>query len=135
MQFCLLTDAKPLFVATDDRNVKFETLTAANMSNISNTRIVFNEKALQTETVCRNFGIKCTTEVVKDIMRLRYSDLLVCTFSSQICRLAHELRCADRGPIQCALDTVTLDDKYYANGWCVKVSASGIRPVACNTEN
>lgn len=51
---------KPLFVATDDKHVQTEALEMA--SNYTNRELVFNEKALKSGNVCRNFGLKCNSQ-------------------------------------------------------------------------
>jgi len=35
----------------------------------------------------------------------------------QVCRMAHELRCAAMGPHRCVLSTTSLDDQYYGVEW------------------
>ena len=51
--------------------------------------------------------------IIKDIFKLAFSDFLVCTFSSNVCRLAYELRMALRPFVSHLYEVVSLDMDYF----------------------
>lgn len=51
--------------------------------------------------------------IIKDIFKLALSDFLVCTFSSNVCRLAYELRMALRPFVSHLYEVISLDMDYF----------------------
>ena len=51
--------------------------------------------------------------IIKDVFKLAFSDFLVCTFSSNVCRLAYELRMAYRPFVSNLYEVITLDMDYF----------------------
>ena len=51
--------------------------------------------------------------IIKDIFKLAFSDFLVCTFSSNVCRLVYELRMALRPFISNLYEVITVDMDYF----------------------
>ena len=50
---------------------------------------------------------------MKDVFKLAFSDFVVCTFSSNVCRLAYELRMALRPFVGHLYEVVSLDMDYF----------------------
>ncbi len=50
--------------------------------------------------------------IIKDLFVLAHSDFLVCTFSSNVCRLAYELRLALKPFVSDLYEVVSLDNDY-----------------------
>ncbi|CAF0725864.1 unnamed protein product [Didymodactylos carnosus] len=100
---------KRVFIATDDPSVfkdarsKFPDYIFYGDANIS-----------QTAQLNSRYGTESLKGVVLDIHFLSLSDYLVCTFSSQICRVAYEIM-QQRHP-DAAWRIQSLDDIYYFGG-------------------
>ena len=50
---------------------------------------------------------------MKDVFKLAFSDFVVCTFSSNVCRLAYELRLALRPFVVDLYEVITVDIDYF----------------------
>ena len=50
---------------------------------------------------------------MKDVFKLAFSDFVVCTFSSNVCRLVYELRMAIRPFISGLYEVITVDMDYF----------------------
>ena len=50
---------------------------------------------------------------MKDVFKLAFSDFVVCTFSSNVCRLVYELRMALRPFISGLYEVITVDMDYF----------------------
>ena len=51
--------------------------------------------------------------IMKDVFKLAFSDFVVCTFSSNVCRLVYELRMAVRPFISGLYEVITVDMDYF----------------------
>ncbi|VDP76049.1 unnamed protein product [Echinostoma caproni] len=71
----------------------------------------------ETASVFRRSQADSVAGIALDILALSKTDFLVCTFSSQVCRVAYELMQARHGDLGDASDRVqSLDDIYYFGG-------------------
>lgn len=69
-----------------------------------------------TATVGRRYSFDSLKNIILDVWLLSETDYLVCTFSSQVCRLAYELMQSRVPHIDRHMDFFSLDDIYYFGG-------------------
>lgn len=72
-----------------------------------------DENAAQASVLENRYTDKGQDAIVKDVFKLAFSNFLVCTFSSNVCRLAYELRMALRPFVADLYEVVTLDMDYF----------------------
>ncbi|XP_027198736.2 alpha-(1,6)-fucosyltransferase 8 isoform X1 [Dermatophagoides pteronyssinus] len=102
-----------VYLATDDSSVwkkevpKFQSkgYTFIGDSEISNTA-----------SVNRRYSFDSLKNIILDVWMLSETDFIVCTFSSQVCRLAYELMQAKNPGVDRSKDFFSLDDIYYFGG-------------------
>ncbi|XP_066584476.1 alpha-(1,6)-fucosyltransferase isoform X2 [Prorops nasuta] len=79
-------DVKRVFIASDDPKV----ITSAR-NRYTNYEIIGDPKIAETAAVSKRYSDSSLQGIIIDIHLLSLSDYLVCTFSSQVCRVAYEL--------------------------------------------
>ena len=77
---------KKVYVATDDSKVVAEC-----RKKYPEYEFLNNRKASKTAAVSTRYSSKSLKGIITDIHMLSRTDYLVCTFSSQVCRLAYEI--------------------------------------------
>jgi glycoprotein 6-alpha-L-fucosyltransferase len=100
-----------VFVASDDPGVILEART--NYSEPEWT-ILGSTEVAESAAENKRFHVAGLTGIIKDVFALAACDYLVCTFSSQICRLAYELMQSRHADASGRF--VSLDDSYYYGG-------------------
>jgi len=100
---------KRVFVATDDPSVITEL-----RSKYPTYQIYSNEEAAKTAQLGQRYSDVSLMGVLADIRLLGKCDYLVCTFSSQVCRIGYELMQVNAGDKAEAFHS--LDDIYYFGG-------------------
>lgn len=102
-------EVRRVFIASDDPKV----ITAAR-SRYPTYEIIGDPKIAETASVSRRYSDVSLHGIIIDIHLLSSSDFLVCTFSSQVCRVAYELMQTYYAD---AYNRFTsLDDIYYYGG-------------------
>ncbi|GAU93909.1 hypothetical protein RvY_05772 [Ramazzottius varieornatus] len=103
------TQVRRVYLATDDPTVFREA-----REKFPDYEVIGNFKSMESAGLNKRYSDESLRGIITDINFLSHSDHLVCTFSSQVCRLAYELmqaRVAD------ATDNYdSLDDVYYYGG-------------------
>uniref|UniRef100_A0A914WG70 GT23 domain-containing protein n=1 Tax=Plectus sambesii TaxID=2011161 RepID=A0A914WG70_9BILA len=103
---------KPVYLATDDGPVIEE---AYDKYSTNGYVMMANEKIAASARLDTRYNEKSLYGIITDIHILSKTNYLVCTFSSQVCRLAYELMQArsfeDKG-----MNFHSLDDIYYYGG-------------------
>ena len=80
--------SRKAYVATDEPQV----LTELNLRYPNIEWLIIESKTSQYSVLDKRYTHQGQDAIVKDIFMLANSDFLVCTFSSNVCRLAYELR-------------------------------------------
>ncbi|XP_015587832.1 alpha-(1,6)-fucosyltransferase isoform X2 [Cephus cinctus] len=102
-------DVKRVFIASDDPKV----ITTAR-NRYPNYEIIGDPEIAETASVAKRYSDSSLRGIIVDIHLLSLSDYLVCTFSSQVCRVAYELM---QTHYPDAYDRfASLDDVYYYGG-------------------
>ncbi|KAI4495709.1 hypothetical protein M0802_008332 [Mischocyttarus mexicanus] len=102
-------DVRRVFLASDDPKV----ITTAR-SRYPNYEIIGDPEIAETASVSKRYSDSSLQGIIIDIHLLSLSDYLVCTFSSQVCRVAYELM---QTYYPDAYNKFTsLDDIYYYGG-------------------
>ena len=84
------------------------------MNRYPNYKFIFDESVAKSASVQARYSPESAQGVILDIYFLSQCDYLVCTFSSQVCRLAYELM-QTRYP-DASWRFKSLDDVYYFGG-------------------
>ncbi|TPP66874.1 Alpha 1 6 fucosyltransferase H [Fasciola gigantica] len=101
-----------VFLATDEPSL-FEEAARA----YPKYEFVGDASRAETAAVVKRHEANSVTGIALDILALSRTDYLVCTFSSQVCRVAYELMQARHADLGDASDRVqSLDDVYYFGG-------------------
>lgn len=100
---------KIVYLASDELSVMDE----ANQK-YKNYKFVFNKEIAQSAVLSSRYSPTSLKGVIQDIYQLSQCDYLVCTFSSQVCRMAYELM-QPRYP-DASWRFKSLDDIYYFGG-------------------
>ncbi|KAG7199674.1 hypothetical protein KM043_014264 [Ampulex compressa] len=102
-------DVKRVFLASDDPKV----ITTAR-NRYPNYEIIGDPEVAETASVAKRYSDSSLQGIIVDIHLLSQCDYLVCTFSSQVCRVAYELMQTYHSD---AYNKFTsLDDIYYYGG-------------------
>lgn len=102
-------DVRRVFLASDDPKV----ITTAR-NRYPNYEIIGDPEVAETASVAKRYSDSSLQGIIIDIHLLSQSDYLVCTFSSQVCRVAYELM---QTYFPDAYNRFTsLDDIYYYGG-------------------
>lgn len=99
-------DKRRVFLASDEMEVIQEA-----RRNYPEYEIVVNEKAVASAGLATRFTENSLNGVIVDTHILSQMDFLVCTFSSNVCRLAYEMKMA-LNP-RTALNYKSLDNKFF----------------------
>ncbi|CAG2121057.1 unnamed protein product [Medioppia subpectinata] len=103
-----------VYLATDDSS-----LWTKEVKEFEDKGYVFigDSQISQTASIGRRYSIDSLRNIILDIWLLSESDFLVCTFSSQVCRLAYELM-QNRTDLKTDKSNAfySLDDIYYFGG-------------------
>ena len=100
---------KKVYVATDDSKVVAEC-----RKKYPEYEFLNNRKASKTAAVSTRYSSKSLKGIITDIHMLSRTDYLVCTFSSQVCRLAYEIM--QHLKPDASNDFKSLDDIWYFGG-------------------
>lgn len=102
-------DVRRVFIASDDPKV-----IPAARNRYPNYEIIGDPAIAETASVSRRYSDVSLHGIMIDIHLLSLSDFLVCTFSSQVCRVAYELM--QTFYIDAYNRFASLDDVYYYGG-------------------
>ncbi|KER25022.1 hypothetical protein T265_07419 [Opisthorchis viverrini] len=125
------TTPRQVFIATDDPSVLDEA-----RKQYPDYVFLGDSKRAESANVGSRGNADSITGVALDIMVLSKADYIVCTFSSQVCRISYELMQARHGDLGDASGLAqSLDDTYYYGGQqmvspevIIKDEASGLEP-------
>ena len=82
-----IVSPKLVYVASDDPHVLSECIT-----KFPDYTFLGDQSIAQSAAVHSRYNIKSLQGIISDIHMLSLSDFIVCTFSSQVCRLAYEIQ-------------------------------------------
>ncbi|VDM33115.1 unnamed protein product [Hydatigera taeniaeformis] len=110
-----------VFIATDDAEVLSEARRrySSMLSSDGEPRYQFigDIQRAQSASLSTRYTHDSLLAVVADVFALSYTDYIVCTFSSQICRLAYELMQTHSAQLgDASMRVQSLDDTYYYGG-------------------
>ncbi|XP_046913120.2 alpha-(1,6)-fucosyltransferase [Dermatophagoides farinae] len=107
------TTKRIVYLATDDSSVwrkevpKFEK---------KGYKFIGDSEISDTASVNRRYSFDSLKNIILDVWMLSETDYIVCTFSSQVCRLAYELMQSKNPAIDRSNNFFSLDDIYYFGG-------------------
>ncbi|XP_027200309.2 alpha-(1,6)-fucosyltransferase-like isoform X2 [Dermatophagoides pteronyssinus] len=105
---------RKVYLATDDINVWQKEVPEYIRKGY---RFLGDSKITKSASVNNRFSLDSFEGFIIDVLSLSYTDYLVCTFSSQVCRLAYELMQVQRtNGRDMSTHFYSLDDVYYFGG-------------------
>nr|XP_027200307.1 alpha-(1,6)-fucosyltransferase-like isoform X1 [Dermatophagoides pteronyssinus] len=105
---------RKVYLATDDINVWQKEVPEYIRKGY---RFLGDSKITKSASVNNRFSLESFEGFIIDVLSLSYTDYLVCTFSSQVCRLAYELMQVQRtNGRDMSTHFYSLDDVYYFGG-------------------
>lgn len=96
----LATDAPDIVTQMEEQLVEFEMIVNKSSVNLGN-----HDK--------NRYSLAGQLSIAKDVIYLSLADFMVCTFSSNVCRVAYALRMANRPLIGHLYEVVSLDSDWF----------------------